>query len=66
MNSTFHRRWLAACVVALLLSAWAGGFSVVLVAVFIGIYLTGAALIGPDDPDPIETTDSEEESPAAP
>ncbi len=40
--------WLAACVIALLLAYWAGGFSLVATFIFVVIYLTGATLIGRD------------------
>lgn len=49
MESKFHRWWLAACFAGLLLASWAGGFSAAVTSVFIVIYLTGVALIGPDD-----------------
>jgi hypothetical protein len=41
-----QRWWLATCVVALILAAWVGGFTVLITAVFIVIFLAGAALIG--------------------
>ncbi len=41
--------WLAACVVALLLAYWAGGFSLVATFIFVVVYLTGATLIGRDE-----------------
>ena len=41
--------WLAACVIALLLAYWAGGFSLVATFIFVVIYLTGATLIGRDE-----------------
>ena len=41
----FQRWWLGACVVALILASWAGGFSLLIAGVFIGIFLTGVALI---------------------
>jgi hypothetical protein len=41
-----QRWWLAACVVALILASWMGGFTVLITGVFIVIFLTGAALIG--------------------
>lgn len=44
-----RRRWLAACVTAGLLANLVGGFSFAVTAVFLVIYLTGAALIGRDD-----------------
>ncbi len=47
--------WLAACVVALLLAYWAGGFSLVATFIFVVIYLTGATLIGRDQ----DTEDTE-------
>ena len=46
-----HRWWLYACCAAALLAGWAGGFSTVVTALFIAIYLTGAVLIGPVDED---------------
>lgn len=49
MQSRFHRWWLGACVVALLLASWVGGFSVAVTAVFVVIYLTGVTLVGSDD-----------------
>lgn len=49
MGSKFHRWWLGACFVGLLLASWAGGFSAAVTSVFIVIYLTGVALIGPDE-----------------
>lgn len=48
MESKFHRWWLFACVAALLLASWVGGFSVAVTAVFVVIYLTGVTLVGPD------------------
>lgn len=51
MQSKFQRWWLYACFTAVLLAGWAGGFSVIVTAVFIAIYLTGVALIGPDRTD---------------
>ena len=44
-----HRWWLFSCFAALLLASWAGGFGVAVTAVFIGIYLIGLVLIGPDE-----------------
>jgi hypothetical protein len=49
MESKFHRWWLGACVAALLLASWVGGFSVAVTSVFVVIYLTGVTLIGPDE-----------------
>lgn len=49
MHSKLHRWWLYSCFAAVLLAGWAGGFGVVLTAVFIGIYLIGMTLIGPDE-----------------
>ena len=40
-----HTRWLAACVLGLLLSVWAGGISFTLVVMFAIIFAAGAALI---------------------
>lgn len=51
MNSRLHRWWLFSCFAALLLASWAGGFGVAVTAVFIGIYLIGLVLIGPDEPE---------------
>ena len=51
MNSRLHRWWLWGCFAALLLASLAGGFGVAVTAVFIGIYLTGLVLIGPDEPE---------------
>ena len=44
-----RQRWLAACVAAGVLANLFGGFSFAVTAVFLVIYLTGAALIGRDD-----------------
>jgi hypothetical protein len=44
-----QRWWIAACVVALLLATWVGGFSLVATFIFGVIYLTGATMIGRDD-----------------
>jgi hypothetical protein len=49
MQSKFQRWWLYSCFAAVLLAGWAGGFSVIVTAVFIVIYLVGVALIGADD-----------------
>lgn len=62
MQSTFHRWWLGACVAALLLASWVGGFSVAVTSVFIVIYLTGVTLIGPDDA-PAESVESDAAEP---
>ena len=40
-----HTRWLAACLLVLLLSVWAGGFSFSVVVVFAVIFAAGAALL---------------------
>ncbi|MCH9722059.1 MAG: hypothetical protein K0U67_08375 [Actinomycetia bacterium] len=53
--------WVAACVIALLLAYWAGGFSLVATTVFVAIYATGATLIGRD----ADTGDIEETPDAA-
>ena len=45
-----HTRWLAACLLGLLLSVWAGGLSFTVVLVFTIIFATGAALIALDLP----------------
>ena len=58
MESKFHRWWLGACVAALLLTAWTGGFSVAVTSVFVVIYLTGVTLIGPDD-EPLDVLSGE-------
>ena len=44
-----QRWWGAACVVALLLATWVGGFSLVATFIFGVIYLTGATMIGRGD-----------------
>jgi hypothetical protein len=41
----FQRWWLGACIGALILATWAGGFSLLIAGVFVVIFLTGAALI---------------------
>ena len=51
--------WLAACVIALLLAYWAGGFSLVATFIFVVIYLTGATLIGRDE-DTEDTKDTQD------
>ena len=51
MNSRLQHWWLWGCFIAVLLASWAGGFSPVVTAFFIAIYLTGAVLIGPVEPD---------------
>jgi len=81
MNSRLHRWWLWGCFAALLLASLAGGFGVAVTAVFIGIYLTGLVLIGPDEPEagadetvetdetvvePVETVEVPGEDPAEP
>lgn len=43
-----HTPWLAACLLGLLLSAWAGGFSFTVVMLFAIVFAAGAALIAPD------------------
>ena len=53
--------WIAACVVALLLATWVGGFSLVAMFIFGVIYLTGATMIGRDEA--TEQTDSIEDAP---
>ena len=40
-----HTRWLAACLLVLLLSVWAGGFSFSALVVFAVIFAAGAALL---------------------
>ncbi len=74
MNSRLHRWWLWGCFAALLLASWAGGFGVAVTAVFIGVYLTGLVLIGPDEPEAgavegvgaVETDEGLGEDPAEP
>ncbi|MGI9164367.1 MAG: hypothetical protein ACR2JI_15800 [Mycobacterium sp.] len=47
--------WLAACVVGLLVAAWAaGGFIGPLLAVFIVLFLAGAVLVEFDDRDRVQ------------
>jgi len=57
--------WLAACVIALLLAYWAGGFSLVATFIFVVIYLTGATLIGRDQ-DTGDTGDAGDDAEAIP
>ena len=45
-----HTRWLAACLLGLLLSVWVGALSFTVVLVFAIIAAAGAALIGLDLP----------------
>lgn len=45
----YHTRWLAACLLALILSTLVGGFSLGVAAVFLVIFLAGAALLNLDD-----------------
>ena len=45
-----HPRWLAACLLGLLISVWAGGISVSMVAVFAIVFGAGAALLVLDTP----------------
>jgi len=60
-----HRRWLWACIAALLLATLAGGFSFAVTAVFLIIYLTGAALFGRGDGQaPDESGEAEAEPPS--
>ena len=50
------------CAVAALLTNWIGGFSLVVTAVFVVILLTGAMLIGNDEPvAEVEPSDEEAE-----
>lgn len=42
--------WAVGCAVAALLANWVGGFSMVVTAVFAVLLLTGATLIGQDEP----------------
>lgn len=59
-SKRLHRWWLGACVVATFLANWAGGFSLLVTAVFVVIYLTGAALIGRDaDPEDADAEDAD-------
>lgn len=44
-----HTRWLAACLLALLISTLAGGFSLRVATVFLVIFVAGAALLNLDD-----------------
>lgn len=60
-----HTRWLAACVVGLLLSVWAGGLSVTVVFVFAIIFGAGAALIAADLPTVPEASAEEVEDDGA-
>lgn len=46
-----HTRWLAACLLGLLISSVVGGFSLRVAAVFVVIFGVGAALLNLDDPD---------------
>lgn len=59
-----QRWWIAACVVALLLATWVGGFSLVATFIFGVIYLTGATMIGrgdgADEAEEAEETDGTE------
>lgn len=67
-----HTRWLAACLLMLLLSVWAGGLSFSVVVVFVTIFATGAALLSsrfpappvPDWPSADESEDDDADSPA--
>ena len=45
-----HTRWLAACLLGLLLSVWAGGLSFTVVVVFAIIFAAGAAMLALDLP----------------
>ena len=47
-----HTRWLAACLLVLLLSVWAGGLSFSAVVVFAVIFAAGAALLSSGLPAP--------------
>ena len=47
-----HTRWLAACLLTLLLSVWAGGVSFSVVMVFAVIFAAGAALLSTGFPAP--------------
>lgn len=48
MQSKFQRQWLYSCFAAAVLAGLAG-YSVIMTAVFIAIYLIGVVLIGPED-----------------
>ena len=50
--SPHHTRWLAACLLTLLLSVWAGGVSFSVVMVFAVIFAAGAALLSTGFPAP--------------
>ena len=50
--SPHHIRWLAACLLTLLLSVWAGGVSFSVVMVFAVIFAAGAALLSTGFPAP--------------
>lgn len=53
--------WLAACVIGLLVAAWAaGGFIGPLMAVFIVLFLAGAVLVEVDGRDPVESDDHDQ------
>lgn len=64
-----HTRWLAACLLTLLLSVWAGGVSFSVVVVFAVIFAAGAALLStgfpaPPVPDATPAEDDDADSPA--
>ena len=53
-----HTRWLASCVLALVISSLAGGFSLRVIFVFAVIFLVGAALLNPDEDVEADTEDA--------
>jgi hypothetical protein len=64
-----HTRWLAACLLTMLLSVWAGGLSFSVVVVFMTIFATGAALLAsgfpaPPVPDWTSAEENDADSPA--
>ena len=67
--SPHHTRWLAACLLTLLLSVWAGGVSFSVVMVFAVIFAAGAALLStgfpaPPVPEWMPAEDDDGDSPA--
>lgn len=48
-----RNRWLLACLLALLVSVWAGGLSFSVLLVFLIIFAAGSALIGHEFPAPV-------------
>lgn len=64
-----HTRWLVACLLTLLLSVWAGGFSFSVVVVFAAIFAAGSALLqsgfpAPPVPDWTSAEEADADSPA--